>query len=207
MALHDNGIMLTTPVSLSLPSWPVAPLLRRVFATLVSARRTSKTQPKTLAREVRSRPNASSPLTVLIPLTSSRLAPSDSPRVAFDPLLAHVPQPITSFKSLFFWLCEGLEMAGTQFTALCKGKPFGEHEESDEKIGSDGDNGGTLPIHFCLSHLLTYCTKAYTHTSSFHHQNDILTASLLSHHLEILEPSFPERSIAAVFLCLRISAS
>jgi hypothetical protein len=150
MALHDNSIMLTTPVSLSLPSWPLAPLLRRVFATLVSARRTSKTQPKTLAPEVRTRRNASSPLTVLIPLTSSHLAPSDSPRVAFDPLLAHIPQPITSFRSLFFWLCEGLEMAGTQFTALCKAKCFGEHEESDERIGSDADNGGTLPIRFCF---------------------------------------------------------
>jgi len=127
--------MLTIPVSLSLPTWPVAPLLCRVFATLVSVRHSIKTQPKTLALEVRSNRN------VLIPLTSSPLALPDSPRVAFDPLLVHVPQPITSFKSLFFWLCEGLEMAGSQFTALCKAKPLREHEESDDKIGSDADNG------------------------------------------------------------------
>ena len=148
MAAHDHSMMLTTPVSLSLSSWPVAPLLRRVFATLVSARRTPKIQPKTLALEVKTRRNASNPLTVLLPITSSRLVPSDSPRVAFDPLVAHVPQPITSFTSLFFWLCEGLEMAGSQFMGLCRTKPLGEHEEPDEKNGSDADNGGTLPVSF-----------------------------------------------------------
>lgn len=174
MALLDCSITLTTPVSFSLPTWPVAPLLRRVIATLVSAGRTFKTQPKTLALEVRTRRN------VLTPLTSSSLPRPDPPRVAFDPLLAHVPQPITSFRSLFLWLCEGLEMAGSQFTALCRMKPLGEHEESAEKIGSDADTG-TLPVRFYLSSLLTL-DKACIHTSSSHHQSDILTILLLSHH-------------------------
>src|SRR5262249_53415457 len=138
-----------TPVSLSLPSWPVAPLLRRVSATLVSAWCTSKTQSKTLALEVTTRRNASSPLTVLIPLTSSHLTLPDSPRVAFDPLLAHVPQAITVFKSLLYWLCEGLEMGGVQFTALCRTKALGEHVESDDKSGSDANNGYTFSLHVC----------------------------------------------------------
>ena len=37
-------------------------------------------------------------------------------------------------------------MAGAQFVALCKTRPLGEHEEPNEKSGSDADNGGTLPI-------------------------------------------------------------
>ena len=209
MAVHDHNIMLTTPVSLSLSSWPIAPLLRRVFATLVSASRTSsKIQPKTLALEVKTRRHASNPLTVLLPITSSRLVPSDSPRVAFDPLVAHLPQPITSLTSLLFWLCEGLEMAGSQFTGLCKTKPLGEHEGPDEKNGSDADNGGSLAVSFLFhTYANAWTKKPFTRTSSSHHQSDIPTASLLLHHREILVPSFPDRSTVAVFRCRRTLAS
>jgi len=146
MAVYDVNIMLTISISLSLPSRPVTPSLRRVLAILVAAKRTSKTEPKTLALEDRTRRNPTTLLSIPISLASSRLALPDSPRAAFDPLLAHVPQPITSFKSLLLWLYEGLEMAGAQFVALCKTRPLGEHEEPNEKSGSDADNGGTLPI-------------------------------------------------------------
>jgi hypothetical protein len=97
-------------------------------------------------------------------------------------------------------------MAGTQFTALCKTKPLGEHEGPDEKIISDGDNGGMLLVCFYLSALLIW-DKVCTHTSFSHHQNDIQTVSLPSHHLVILEPSFLDRSTVAVFHCQRTLAS